>query len=57
MKLQDLKTLKTEAAVRAAGKYLQKGRDYTVEDGDIIHFKVNYKVIHPLFLSFTTRVV
>jgi len=26
---------------QAAGKYKQKGRDYIVEDGDIIHFKFN----------------
>jgi len=27
--------------IQAAGKYKQKGRDYVVEDGDIIHFKFN----------------
>jgi len=32
---------KTEAEVKAAGKYKQKGRDYTVNDGDIIFFKFN----------------
>lgn len=26
---------------QAAGKYKQKGRDYVVEDGDIILFKFN----------------
>ena len=26
---------------QAAGKYKQKGREYVVEDGDIIHFKFN----------------
>jgi len=26
---------------QAAGKYKQKGRDYVVEDGNIIHFKFN----------------
>ena len=26
---------------QAAGKYKQKGKDYVVEDGDIIHFKFN----------------
>lgn len=31
----------SEAAMRAAGKYLQKGKDYVVKDGDIILFKVN----------------
>eukprot|EP00128_Syssomonas_multiformis_P014503 Colp12_sorted_trinity150504_noHs@17264 len=31
----------SEAAVKAAGKYMQKGRDYVVQDGDIIFFKFN----------------
>lgn len=31
----------SEVAMRAAGKYLQKGRDYVVQDGDIILFKIN----------------
>ena len=41
MKAADLIELKTEAAVKAAGKYRQQGRNYTVEDGDIIEFKFN----------------
>ncbi|KAI8388699.1 GTP-binding protein YchF [Radiomyces spectabilis] len=41
MKMGDLRQLGTEAAVRAAGKYMQKGKDYTVEDGDIMHFKAS----------------
>lgn len=41
MKYSDLHELGTEAAVKAAGKYLQKGKDYVVEDGDIIFFKFN----------------
>lgn len=41
MKFEDLKELGNEAAVRAAGKYHQKGRDYVVEDGDVIFFKFN----------------
>lgn len=40
MKFEDLKELGSEANVKAAGKYSQKGRDYKVEDGDIIYFKV-----------------
>ncbi|KAH0475862.1 MAG: uncharacterized protein KVP18_004635 [Porospora cf. gigantea A] len=28
-----------EAKVKAAGKLMQKGKEYVVEDGDIIHFK------------------
>jgi obg-like ATPase 1 len=43
MKYQDLKELRSEVSVRAAGKYLQKGKDYTMEDGDITHFKFNGK--------------
>ena len=38
MKYQDLIRLGSEQKVREAGKYLQKGKDYVVEDGDIINF-------------------
>ncbi|KAL5103430.1 Obg-like ATPase 1 [Taenia crassiceps] len=31
----------SEAACKAAGKYRQKGREYIVQDGDIIYFKFN----------------
>ncbi|GAB0491378.1 hypothetical protein MMPV_002631 [Pyropia vietnamensis] len=41
MSFDDLKELKTEAAVKAAGKYKQQGKNYTVADGDIIFFKFN----------------
>ncbi|KAI8642879.1 GTP-binding protein YchF [Parasitella parasitica] len=41
MKFQDLKQLGTESAVKAAGKFLQKGKEYVMEDGDIAHFKFN----------------
>ncbi|KAI8877135.1 GTP-binding protein YchF [Backusella circina FSU 941] len=41
MKYNDLQQLGSENAVKAAGKYLQKGKDYVMEDGDIAHFKVN----------------
>lgn len=41
MKFDDFKAEGSEVAVKAAGKYKQKGRDYVVEDGDIIHFKFN----------------
>ena len=34
-----LKELGDEAAVKAAGKVLTKGKDYIVEDGDIILIK------------------
>lgn len=41
MKMDDLKELGSEAAVKAAGKYLMKGKDYTMEDGDVVYFKFN----------------
>lgn len=41
MKYDDFKEEGTENAVKAAGKYRQQGRNYTVEDGDIIFFKFN----------------
>uniref|UniRef100_A0A5S6QDA7 Obg-like ATPase 1 n=1 Tax=Trichuris muris TaxID=70415 RepID=A0A5S6QDA7_TRIMR len=41
MKFDELKSEGSEAAVKAAGKYRQQGRNYTVEDGDIILFKFN----------------
>ena len=39
--MDDLNELGSEAAVKAAGKYYSKGKDYTVEDGDVIYFKFN----------------
>jgi GTP-binding protein YchF len=41
MKYQDLVKLGSEQKVREVGKYMQKGRDYVVEDGDIISFLFN----------------
>ncbi|KAK9889595.1 hypothetical protein WA026_006968 [Henosepilachna vigintioctopunctata] len=41
MKFQDFKEEGSEAACKAAGKYRQQGRNYVVEDGDIIFFKFN----------------
>ncbi|EJW81490.1 GTP-binding protein YchF [Wuchereria bancrofti] len=40
-KVNDLMELGSETAVKAAGKYRQQGRNYIVEDGDIILFKCN----------------
>ena len=34
-----MKELGDEAAIRAAGKIMTKGKDYVVEDGDIILIK------------------
>jgi obg-like ATPase 1 len=39
MNFEDLKEYGSEAGVRGAGKYLSKGKDYVVQDGDIIYFK------------------
>nr|XP_061798811.1 obg-like ATPase 1 isoform X2 [Nerophis lumbriciformis] len=41
MKFADFKEEGSENAVKAAGKYRQQGRNYIVEDGDIIFFKFN----------------
>lgn len=42
---EDFKTLsagaKSMAAVKAAGKYRQEGRNYVMQDGDIVHFMFN----------------
>jgi hypothetical protein len=38
MRYDDLMELGGEEQIKAAGKFMQKGRDYTIEDGDIIHF-------------------
>jgi len=41
MKFADFKELGSEGAVKAAGKLKQEGKNYTVQDGDIIFFKFN----------------
>lgn len=41
MHYAELHELGSEAAVKAGGKYYQKGREYVVEDGDVIFFKFN----------------
>jgi len=41
MKYEDFKELRSEASVKAAGKFKQEGKGYTVIDGDIIFFKAN----------------
>lgn len=38
-KYNDLKELGNEADVKAQGKILTKGKDYVMEDGDIVLFK------------------
>eukprot|EP01117_Protostelium_nocturnum_P000945 TRINITY_DN11275_c0_g1_i1.p1 TRINITY_DN11275_c0_g1~~TRINITY_DN11275_c0_g1_i1.p1 ORF type:complete len:394 (-),score=172.13 TRINITY_DN11275_c0_g1_i1:69-1250(-) len=41
MKYEEYKELGSESAVKAAGKYKQEGRNYVVNDGDMIFFKAN----------------
>ena len=41
MKYLDYTTLKSEAAVKEAGKFKVEGKEYVVEDGDIMHFRFN----------------
>ena len=41
MKFEDFKELGSESAVKANGKYHQQGKNYVVNDGDIIFFKFN----------------
>lgn len=38
---KDLFTLKSESAVKDAGKYRSEGKDYVVQDGDIMLFRFN----------------
>jgi hypothetical protein len=38
---EDLASLGSEHAVRVAGKLRQEGRDYVVQDGDVVFFKFN----------------
>jgi GTP-binding protein YchF len=37
----DYETYKSEAAVKEAGKFKVQGKDYTVADGDVMHFLFN----------------
>jgi len=41
IKLADYQKYKTEAGCRDAGKLAVEGKDYMVEDGDIMHFRFN----------------
>jgi GTP-binding protein YchF len=38
---EDLIALRTEAACKSAGKMSTEGKDYTVRDGDVMHFRFN----------------
>lgn len=41
IKLPDYEALKTEVAIKEAGKMAVEGKEYVVEDGDIMHFRFN----------------
>ena len=41
IKYEDFIHYKSEAAVRAAGKLATEGKEYIVQDGDIMHFLFN----------------
>jgi len=47
MGFDDFKSLGSEAAVRAAGKYKSQGKLYEVHDGDILFFKFNVSNNNP----------
>ncbi|HAI14321.1 MAG TPA: redox-regulated ATPase YchF, partial [Phycisphaerales bacterium] len=39
--VNDLDQHKTEAAIRAAGKLRTEGKDYVMQDSDVVHFLFN----------------
>lgn len=41
IKLQDYQTYKTESGCKEAGKLAVEGKEYVVQDGDIMHFRFN----------------
>lgn len=41
MKYTDFSTLESEQAVKEAGKFKVEGKEYVVQDGDIMHFRFN----------------
>jgi len=41
IKIPDYQKYKTEAAIREAGKLAVEGKEYVVEDGDVMHFRFN----------------
>ncbi|MEZ4907656.1 MAG: DUF933 domain-containing protein [Saprospiraceae bacterium] len=41
IKYNDYLTLKSEHAVKEAGKMSVEGKEYVVQDGDIMHFRFN----------------
>jgi ribosome-binding ATPase YchF (GTP1/OBG family) len=41
IKYDDFVTLGSEAAVKEAGKLKVEGKEYVVENGDVMHFRFN----------------
>jgi ribosome-binding ATPase YchF (GTP1/OBG family) len=41
IKIPDYQKYKSEAAIREAGKLAVEGKEYVVEDGDVMHFRFN----------------
>jgi len=41
IKIADYQALKTEVAIKEAGKLAIQGKDYVVADGDVMHFRFN----------------
>ena len=41
MHWRDLVDLGSEAAVKQSGKLRVEGKDYVVQDGDVMHFRFN----------------
>ncbi|MBM4113872.1 MAG: DUF933 domain-containing protein, partial [Phycisphaerae bacterium] len=39
--VKDLESFKTEKAIRDAGKLRSEGRNYVMQDGDVVHFLFN----------------
>ena len=39
--VDDLRQYGSEAGIKSAGKYRQEGKDYVVQDGDVLFFKFN----------------
>ena len=41
MKYTDFTSMGSEQAVKEAGKFKVEGKEYIVEDGDVMHFRFN----------------
>ncbi|MGC9331903.1 MAG: DUF933 domain-containing protein, partial [Bacteroidales bacterium] len=41
MKYEDFVNYKSEQAVKEAGKFYVEGKNYVVQDGDILHIRFN----------------